>query len=95
MTNKVKNIVGRGEKKLPETNEEFYALQDINFEVYQGDRLGIIGRNGAGKSTLLKILSRITEPTSGRITIRGRVASACLKWALVFIRNSQAEKIYF
>jgi lipopolysaccharide transport system ATP-binding protein len=55
--------------------EEFWALKDINFEVEQGDRLGIIGRNGAGKSTLLKVLSRITEPSSGKITIKGRVAS--------------------
>lgn len=55
--------------------EEFWALQDINLEIDEGDRLGIIGRNGAGKSTLLKILSRITEPTSGRIKIRGRVSS--------------------
>lgn len=55
--------------------EEFHALKDINFEIKQGDRVGIIGGNGAGKSTLLKILSRITEPTSGRITINGRVAS--------------------
>ncbi|MDI9640295.1 ABC transporter ATP-binding protein [Oscillatoria amoena NRMC-F 0135] len=55
--------------------EEFWALKDISFEVKQGDRVGIIGRNGAGKSTLLKILSRITEPTHGRITIKGRVAS--------------------
>jgi len=55
--------------------EEFWALQDINFEIQQGDRVGIIGRNGAGKSTLLKVLSRITEPTSGRITLSGRVAS--------------------
>jgi lipopolysaccharide transport system ATP-binding protein len=55
--------------------EEFWALKDINFEVGQGDRIGIIGRNGAGKSTLLKVLSRITEPTSGKIAINGRVAS--------------------
>lgn len=58
-----------------DSNEIFYALRDINFDIYQGDRVGIIGHNGAGKSTLLKILSRITEPSSGRITIRGRVAS--------------------
>jgi len=55
--------------------EEFWALKDVSFEVKQGDRVGIIGRNGAGKSTLLKILSRITEPTSGKISIKGRVAS--------------------
>lgn len=60
---------------LDDRSEEFWALKDVSFEIKQGDRVGIIGRNGAGKSTLLKILSRITEPTSGKISIKGRVAS--------------------
>src|SRR5258708_4363805 len=55
--------------------EDFWALNDINFQIFRGEIVGIVGRNGAGKSTLLKILSRITEPSEGRVEIAGRVAS--------------------
>lgn len=65
----IKNITSKSKR------EEFWALNDVSFEINQGDRVGIIGRNGAGKSTLLKILSRITPPTSGKIEYYGRMAS--------------------
>src|SRR5690606_6387717 len=57
------------------TTEDFWALKDVSFDVQPGEVVGIIGRNGAGKSTLLKILSRITEPSAGRVRLRGRLAS--------------------
>jgi len=75
IANKVKTIVNPKSQILNPKSEEFWALNDVSFEINQGDRVGIIGRNGAGKSTLLKILSRIVTPTKGRITIDGRAAS--------------------
>ena len=81
LTNKFKSLGKRlislqpHSSDLQPSREEFWALKDVSFEVKQGDRIGIIGRNGAGKTTLLKLLSRITEPTTGRIAIKGRVAS--------------------
>lgn len=67
---KLKKLGGRANDE-----ERFWALKDVNLNVEQGEVLGIIGRNGAGKSTLLKVLSRITQPTEGRVVTRGRVAS--------------------
>lgn len=75
ITNIAKSLVNGRNKESGQSKGEFWALQDICLEINQGDRVGIIGRNGAGKSTLLKVLSRITEPTNGKISILGRVAS--------------------
>lgn len=70
-----RRLLGRGGGEANSPSEEIWALKDVSFEVRRGECVGIIGRNGAGKSTLLKLLSRITEPTEGRIRLRGRVAS--------------------
>jgi len=68
-------IAGLVNLKKPKKKKDFWALKDINLEIRRGETIGIIGRNGAGKSTLLKILSQITPPTRGKITLGGRVAS--------------------
>jgi lipopolysaccharide transport system ATP-binding protein len=77
VASKVRKLLrpGAGKETASSTYNDFWALKDISFEVKPGEVVGIIGRNGAGKSTLLKILSRITEPSKGRITLGGRVAS--------------------
>ncbi len=75
IANRVKSIFSSGHKSQKATDELFWALKGVSFDVKDGERVGIIGRNGAGKSTLLKILSRITEPTAGKVSLKGRVAS--------------------
>lgn len=68
--------IGETNDRSKKGNSEYvWALKDINFNVEQGDVVGIIGKNGAGKSTLLKLLSRVTTPTTGEIRVRGRIAS--------------------
>ncbi len=73
LTRLPKKLLGR--RSARQIQEEFWALRDVSFTIMPGEVVGLIGRNGAGKSTLLKVLSRITPPTSGSATIRGRIGS--------------------
>ena len=90
VTGRLKNPV-----RSPRSSEEFWALHGINLNIEKGERVGIIGRNGAGKSTLLKIISRITPPTTGKITIEGRVASLLEVGTGFHPELSGRENIYF
>lgn len=75
ITDSISEIGKRASGKNEKVKEEFWALKDVNLDVYEGEKIGIIGQNGSGKTTLLKILSRITEPTKGKVKLEGRAAS--------------------
>jgi len=93
-TSPVKALSKSGDSGPKVKEESFWALRDVNFNVDEGDVVGIIGRNGAGKSTLLKVISRITDPTEGEIVLRGRMASL-LEVGRDFIRNSPGGRTFF
>lgn len=89
-----RHLIGRSQPQPKGQFEELWALKDISFSLPVGSRLGIIGANGAGKSTLLKILSRVIQPTSGRVTIRGRISSLLEIGTGFHLELTGAENIY-
>jgi lipopolysaccharide transport system ATP-binding protein len=90
----VQRVGSRSGDERPGRPADYWALQDISFKVERGDVLGILGHNGAGKSTLLKILSRITEPTAGEVTLKGRVGSLLEVGSGFHMELSGRENVY-
>ena len=87
-----KKLLTKEQRSL--VNEKFYALRNVSFQVDAGTNLGIIGKNGAGKSTILKLISRITYPNSGKITVNGRIGAFIELGAGLHPELSGRENIY-